>query len=102
MDGVTWVKADYEDQKQLAQILQGVHTVLSFIAPQDPASTVQITLIDAAVQAGVKRFAPSEWATWAVLIPDILSTTDLLQVRPGPPELVRIQGRNSTIPQRVE
>jgi len=102
MDGVTWVKADYEDQKQMAQILQGVHTVLSFIAPQDPASTVQKTVIDAALQAGVKRFAPSEWATWVVLIPDILSTTDLLQVRPGPPELVRIQGRNPTIPQRAE
>ncbi|TKA48805.1 hypothetical protein B0A49_12255, partial [Cryomyces minteri] len=62
--GVTWVKANYEDPKQLAQILQGVHTVLSFIATQeDPASTVQKNLIDAAVQASVKRFAPSEWAT---------------------------------------
>lgn len=30
--GVVWVKANYEDPKQLAQILQGVHTVLSFIA----------------------------------------------------------------------
>ncbi|MCJ1386188.1 hypothetical protein MMC17_009314 [Xylographa soralifera] len=62
--GVTWIKANYEDPKQLAQILQGVHTVLSFIATQeDPASTVQKNLIDAAVQASVKRFAPSEWAS---------------------------------------
>ncbi|MCJ1416734.1 hypothetical protein MMC32_003072 [Xylographa parallela] len=62
--GLEWVKADYGDPKQLAQILQGVHTVLSFIATvEDPASTVQKNLIDAAVQAGVKRFAPSEWST---------------------------------------
>lgn len=61
---VTCVKANYEDPKQLAQILQGVHTVLSFVINQDdPASTVQRNLIDAAVQAGVKRFAPSEWST---------------------------------------
>ena len=101
--GVIWVKADYEDQKQLAQILQGVHTVLSFIATQeDPASTVQKNLIDAAVQAGVKRFAPSEWSTWAVLISDAVPITDLLQIRPGAPQLVRVQGRNSPIPQRAE
>ncbi|MCJ1401942.1 hypothetical protein MMC11_005159 [Xylographa trunciseda] len=60
--GVKWVKANYADPKQLAQILQGVHTVLSFIQ-DDPESTVQKNLIDAAVQAGVKRFAPSEWSS---------------------------------------
>ena len=77
--------------------------MLSFIATQeDPASTVQKNLIDAAVQAGVKRFAPSEWSTWAVLIPDVVPITDLLQIRPGAPELVRLQGRNSPIPQRAE
>ena len=101
--GLEWVKADYGDPKQLAQILQGVHTVLSFIATvEDPASTVQKNLIDAAVQAGVKRFAPSEWSTWAVLISDIVSITDLLQIRPGASELVCIQGRNSAMPQRAE
>ncbi|KAE8394149.1 hypothetical protein BDV23DRAFT_147960 [Aspergillus alliaceus] len=61
---ITWVKADYEDPKQLVQALQGVHTVLSFVSTvDDPASTAQKSLIDAAVEAGVKRFAPSEWAT---------------------------------------
>ncbi|KAL4782679.1 NAD(P)-binding protein [Aspergillus varians] len=61
--GITWVKTDYEDTQQLAQILQGVHTVLSFITEQEtPASPIQKRLIDAAVQAGVKRLAPSEWA----------------------------------------
>ena len=46
--------------------------MLSFVTTQDdPASTVQKNLIDAAVQAGVKRFAPSEWSTWAFLNSDI-------------------------------
>ena len=77
--------------------------MLSFVVNQeDPASTVQKNLIDAAVQAGVKRFAPSEWSTWAVLIPDDVPIIDLLQIRPGSPELVRVQGRNSSIPQRAE
>ena len=62
--GVTWIKTNYQDTKQLAEILKGVDTVLSFVVVQsDPGSVVQKNLIDAAVQAGVKRFAPSEWAT---------------------------------------
>ncbi|OKL60369.1 hypothetical protein UA08_04152 [Talaromyces atroroseus] len=61
---ISWAKTDYTDPKQLTQVLQGVHTVLSFIATQDdPKGTVQKNLIDASVQAGVKRFAPSEWAS---------------------------------------
>ncbi|KAK3898128.1 hypothetical protein C8A05DRAFT_47476 [Staphylotrichum tortipilum] len=59
---VAWVKANYDDAAQLAEILQGVDTVLSFIvAHSDPGSVAQKNLIDAAVQAGVRRFAPSEW-----------------------------------------
>jgi uncharacterized protein YbjT (DUF2867 family) len=62
--GVTWIKANYQDTKQLAKILKDVDTVLSFVTVQsDPGSIAQKNLIDAAVQAGVKRFAPSEWAT---------------------------------------
>lgn len=62
------MKADYNDPAQLAQILRGVHTVLSFVTTQDdPTSAVQKNLIDAAIQAGVKRFAPSEWASWVIL-----------------------------------
>ncbi|KAF2733018.1 NAD(P)-binding protein [Polyplosphaeria fusca] len=61
---VTWVKASYDDPDQLAQTLQGVHTLLSFVIEQDnPSGPVQKNLINAAVKAGVKRFAPSEWAT---------------------------------------
>ncbi|MCJ1306874.1 hypothetical protein MMC25_000518 [Agyrium rufum] len=63
--GVTWIKADYEDPKQLAQIFKGVHTVLSFVAvsPDAAGTTIQKNLIDASIEAGVKRFAPSEWAS---------------------------------------
>lgn len=44
-----------------------MHTVLSFLAgPIQPTASAQasnqIKLIDASIQAGVKRFAPSEWA----------------------------------------
>ena len=61
--GATWATVQYDNQEQLAAALAGVHTVLSFIvAHQDPGSIAQKTLVDAAVQAGVKRFAPSEWA----------------------------------------
>jgi len=54
---------DFQDQDSLAQALQGVHTVLSFIVVHlDPDNVSQKALINAAVKAGVKRFAPSEWA----------------------------------------
>ncbi|KAF2494576.1 NAD(P)-binding protein [Lophium mytilinum] len=62
--GVTWVTANYDDTKQLAEILQGVHTLLSFVSPMgESAGTIQKNLIDASIEASVKRFAPSEWAT---------------------------------------
>ncbi|KZL63804.1 putative NmrA-like family protein [Colletotrichum incanum] len=65
--GVQWVKTSYDDVGQLAEVLKGVHTVLSFVAgPADPNNTAQRdtqkVLIDASIKAGVKRFAPSEWA----------------------------------------
>ncbi|TLD20485.1 hypothetical protein PspLS_08683 [Pyricularia sp. CBS 133598] len=69
-DGVTWFHADYKDTSQLASLLQGVHTVLSFVISSTsmtggtPKSDEQKNLIDAAIQAGVKRFAPSEWLGW--------------------------------------
>ncbi|KAJ5128597.1 hypothetical protein N7448_002314 [Penicillium atrosanguineum] len=61
--GITWAKTNYSDTNKLAQALQGVHTLLSFVSEEDSSSPNQKTLIDVAVQAGVKRFAPSEWAT---------------------------------------
>jgi hypothetical protein len=62
--GLQFVKTNYGNADELAKILQGVHVVLSFIAPhrdQQEAIDVQRNLIDASVQAHVKRFAPSEW-----------------------------------------
>lgn len=62
--GVTWVQTTYQDVAELTKVLEGVEIVLSFIADQsDPTAQTQKNLIDAAVRAGVKRFAPSEWAT---------------------------------------
>ncbi|KAF3384917.1 hypothetical protein F1880_001776 [Penicillium rolfsii] len=61
-EGITWAQTDYKHKEQLARILQGTHTLLSFVG-DEPAAPVQKNLIDAAVQAGVKRFAPSEWAS---------------------------------------
>ena len=72
--GVTWVKANYEDPNQLDEIMRGVHTVLSFItAHMDPGSVAQKGLIDAAVRAGVKRFAPSEWAMYVAMMINMAS-----------------------------
>ncbi|KAK4160322.1 hypothetical protein QBC43DRAFT_114166 [Cladorrhinum sp. PSN259] len=60
--GTTWLKVDFQNKADIAQKLRGVHTVLSFVnAVSDPGSVAQIALVDAAVEAGVKRFAPSEW-----------------------------------------
>jgi hypothetical protein len=43
--------------------------MLSFIVVQnDPGNISQINLIDAAVGAGVKRFAPSEWGGYAYVL----------------------------------
>ncbi|KAL1592008.1 hypothetical protein SLS60_011600 [Paraconiothyrium brasiliense] len=62
--GVTFATVDYNNLEQLTRALTGVHTILSFVSEgDDPASTVQKKIIDAAVQAGVQRFAPSEWAS---------------------------------------
>ncbi|KAJ6442815.1 GTP-binding protein ypt4 [Purpureocillium lavendulum] len=62
--GVRWIRTKYEDTQELAAVLQGVHTVLSFIVVHSDIGNVsQRNLIDAAIQAGVKRFAPSEWAS---------------------------------------
>ncbi|RDW83791.1 uncharacterized protein DSM5745_04117 [Aspergillus mulundensis] len=60
----TWIKTTYSSTAHLAEVLSGVHTVLSFIIEQESeTSPVQRRLIDACVVAGVTRFAPSEWAS---------------------------------------
>lgn len=60
---------DYLDKQQLVQVLQGMHTVLSFITVvMDHENHAQINLINACVEAGVKRFAPSEWALYVITL----------------------------------
>ena len=60
--GVEWRVVNYDDQSDLTKALQGTHTVLSFLQLlSDPKSKSQKNLIDAAIAAGVKRFAPSEY-----------------------------------------
>ncbi|KAF4628829.1 hypothetical protein G7Y89_g9329 [Cudoniella acicularis] len=67
LPGVTWAKTDYTDKAQLTSILNGVHTVLCFSsAHTDHGSAAQKLLIDAAVAAGVKRFAPNEWSSASI------------------------------------
>ncbi|KAM7185115.1 NmrA-like family protein [Naviculisporaceae sp. PSN 640] len=67
--GTTWVKLDFHNKEDLVKVLKGVHTVLSFILNRfDIGNQAQKGLIDACVEAGVRRFAPNEWSTsdvWA-------------------------------------
>lgn len=57
------VKVDYFDHKSLVKALEGVHTVIvCLISLDDSGIQAQINLLDACLQAKVKRFAPSEWA----------------------------------------
>lgn len=62
--GTNSVRVDYNNMTDLTEHLRGVHTVLSFIvALEDTEGAIQKNLINACIAAGVKRFAPSEWAT---------------------------------------
>ncbi|OTB02566.1 hypothetical protein M426DRAFT_264367 [Hypoxylon sp. CI-4A] len=61
---IHWQTVDYNDKKSLVEALQGIHTLLSFIQIlSDPGQKSQKNLIDAAIEAGVKRFAPSEYGS---------------------------------------
>ncbi|KAI9831455.1 MAG: hypothetical protein M1819_005054 [Sarea resinae] len=61
---VVWRAVDYGDPSGLVEALRGIHTVLSFTQLiADPENTAQKNLIDAAIVAGVKRFAPSQWGS---------------------------------------
>jgi hypothetical protein len=62
------VKVDYSDRSDLIKQLQGIDTVLSFVVTHlDPEGAVQKNLIDASIAAGVRRFAPSEWAMYVMM-----------------------------------
>ncbi|KAH8730309.1 NmrA-like family protein-like protein [Phaeosphaeriaceae sp. PMI808] len=60
--GVTYHQTDYTDLPTLTQSLKGFDICLSFfVAHLDTNGTGQKNLIHACIDAGVKRFAPSEW-----------------------------------------
>jgi uncharacterized protein YbjT (DUF2867 family) len=62
-EGVIVKVVDYDSHEQLTKALEGVHTVLSCIWSYGPAvGTSQLALLEAAKEAKVKRFVPSEWA----------------------------------------
>lgn len=61
--GITVREADYTSHSSLVQALDGVHTIVSFIGGSASAlRNSQLALVAAAQEAGVKRFAPSEFA----------------------------------------
>ena len=58
------MKTLFEDKAELVSLLTGVDTLFCFFPAQlDKDGEAQKRLIDAAVEAGVKRYAPSEWST---------------------------------------
>jgi hypothetical protein len=61
--GVLVRQVDYDSPGSLTEALAGVHTVLSLIGGSAAAlRECQLALVAAAKQAGVKRFAPSEFS----------------------------------------
>lgn len=62
--GVVVHQVSYDDPAALVRALAGVHTVISTISGYDKKTLAdtQIALLDAAVQVGAKRFAPSEFS----------------------------------------
>lgn len=56
---------DYGDKASLTEALRGIHTILSFVQVLwDPEQQTQKNIIEAAIAAGVKRFAPSEFGRY--------------------------------------
>ena len=61
--GVEIVAVDYSNHALLVKELQGVHTVIvCLISINESSVHAQINLLNACLEAKVKRFAPSEWA----------------------------------------
>ena len=63
-----WVQVDYESKASLVRAFSDIDTVLSFLAIPDPSSMVRLqkNMIDAAIEAGVRRFSPSEWGRYVI------------------------------------
>jgi hypothetical protein len=63
----SWRIVDYSKKEELIEVLRGTHTLLSFIQVlADTGNESQRNLIDAAIAAGVKRFAPSDYGRYVV------------------------------------
>jgi uncharacterized protein YbjT (DUF2867 family) len=62
-EGVQLVKVDYSNHASLVQALQGVHTVIVCLSAKDDSSIQsELNLLNASLEAKVKRFAPSEYS----------------------------------------
>ncbi|KAI0166974.1 NAD(P)-binding protein [Hypoxylon sp. FL1284] len=86
LPGVKWVQTTYEDKSELVGLLQGVETVMCFFPVHfDTGCARQKRLIDASIEAGVKRLAPSEWATGTQLA----ASTDVIPWYAGKVEVAR-------------
>lgn len=60
--GLSYKRVDYQDRASLTETLRGFDVCLSFLVVHlDVDCVVQKNLIHACIDAGVKRFAPSEW-----------------------------------------
>lgn len=59
--GARAVQVDYSSVESLVSALQGQDVVVSTVGT--PGVSAQKTIIDAAIQAGVKRFIPSDWGS---------------------------------------
>lgn len=66
--GAKIIAVSYDDTSSLIRALSGVHTVISTIFSTDEKLVVaaQLALLDASIQVGAKRFAPSEFVTRAI------------------------------------
>ncbi|KAL7928657.1 NAD(P)-binding protein [Trichoderma chlorosporum] len=63
-EGIPIVQIDLKDHKSLVKALTGADAVIVFtrFGPGGDLDIVQLALINAAIEAGVKLFVPSEWA----------------------------------------
>ncbi|KAH8689217.1 hypothetical protein GQ44DRAFT_720580 [Phaeosphaeriaceae sp. PMI808] len=61
---IQWIMVDYNNYSSLVSALRGIDTVLSFAVTMDGDANIKLEkqIIDAAIEAGVSRFAPSQWS----------------------------------------
>lgn len=57
-------QVDYDSHSSIVSALRGIDTVISFLVAMDFEQNVKLekSIIDAAIKAGVSRFAPAQWA----------------------------------------